>query len=151
MVWASHFRYCNWNFFSKWAQLWNNQVQSPAFHNCWNSCNWPWPISPACPGPSVVSSLADQHSHQTWCHLQLPEGALHPRDQTISSMKILNRTGPSVEPWGTPLVTGSCLRLLRQAGRLSPAHRLQEKLQLCGNQWSLAIGLKELAAKSLLG
>ena len=70
---------------------------------CWTSYGWPQHINPACPDPSAEPSYpqADQHSHPAWCHLHT-----YWVPSSTPLLKMLNKTRPKAEPWGTALVTG---------------------------------------------
>ena len=76
-------------------------------------CPWPYwtsrgshrPSSWACPGPSGwhLIARACQLHHTAWCHLQTCWG--YTQWNTKSLMKIFKSTGPSMDPWGTLLIT----------------------------------------------
>lgn len=60
----------------------------------------------------VQGAPADQYSHITWCclHANWPRGHLITSPRLL--MKVLNRTYPYSEPWGTSLVTSCQLEVI---------------------------------------
>ena len=70
-------------------------------------------LSPSIPAVHISWHFQDRHFLPSWCLLQTCWICSQPPIQII--IKILNRIGPSSNPWGAPLMTGQQLDLTQFA------------------------------------
>lgn len=89
---------------TQWVHL-PSPGAAPCSLTCWTSWGSQGPSSQVCPGPldgipffSCINGTAQLH---VLCRL-----AEDTFDLTVSLIKVLKSTGPKVESWGTPLITG---------------------------------------------
>ena len=105
-----------------------DQNAGPSTWPNWSTYSQPWPTDPDYPGPSVVpfSPPANQYFLPTWYLLQTYW------ESSRSLIKMLNNSGPSTEPWGTPPMSGCQLDLNPLATIL-----LAQPSSQCFTQWSV--------------